>query len=233
MIAGEPVLALIPARGGSKGLPGKNLRPFAGKPLLDWTIAAAKASAHVDRTVVSSDDAEILAAGAHAGAEALARPADLARDETPAEPVLRHALDALGIESGFAIWLQPTSPLRTHRDIDEGLKLCRETGATTAVSVTEAAKPPAWMFALENDGRMRRLAPLPAGAVRRQDLPRAFALNGAVYVARVSWLLGGGALVNEETRAFAMPGERSVDIDTMLDFQFAEILARDDAGGRA
>ncbi len=233
MIAGEPVLALIPARGGSKGLPGKNLRPFAGRPLLAWSVAAAKASAHVDRTIVSSDSAEILAAGAHAGAESLARPAELARDETPAEPVLRHALDALGIESGFAIWLQPTSPLRVPADIDEGLKLCRETGAATAVSVAEEAKPPEWMFALDEGGRMRRLAPLPAGAVRRQDLPRAFALNGAVYVARVSWLLGGGALVNEETRAFAMPSERSVDIDTMLDFRFAELLAWDGSGVRA
>ena len=130
------VLGLIPARGGSKGIPRKNLRELAGKPVLAWTIEAALACPLLDRVLVSTDDDEIAAAARACGAEVpFARPAQLANDDTPDLPVYRHALETLGYEFDVVAWLRPTAPLRTAEDIAAAVRLLEETGADCVRSV--------------------------------------------------------------------------------------------------
>ena len=149
MIHGKKVLALIPARGGSKGLPRKNVLLLGGRPLLAWSILAARGSAHVDRIVVSSEDREIIETAREWGAEVpFVRPAELARDETSGMDVVLHALDQAGQGFDYVVLVQPTSPLRTPQDIDACLERCLETGAPACVSVCEPAKSPHWMYTL-------------------------------------------------------------------------------------
>ncbi len=215
-------LALIPARAGSKGVPGKNIRMLAGKPLIVWTIEAARASRYVNHVVVSSDSADILGVARDFGSETLVRPAELARDETPGIDVVLHALDELpGYD--YVVLLQPTSPLRIAADIDAAIEVCLAADAPACVSVTEPSKSPYWMYTVATDGRMRPLIALENLPTRRQALPAVYSLNGAVYVARVDWLKQTRGFLTEETVAYLMPAERSVDIDTELDFRVAEL----------
>jgi len=224
MIAGKQVLALIPARGGSKGVPRKNLREAGGRPLIAWSIEAARSSALVDRVVVSSDDAEILAVAREWGAETpFTRPAELARDDTPSIDVALHALDALpGFET--LVLLQPTSPLRTAAHIDACIRLREERGVSSAVSVSEAAHSPYWMYFVDAAGAMRRVLTPPAAAERRQDLPPVYALNGAVYVASAAALRAGRRFVFDDSAAYVMPADASLDIDTELDLTIVQAL---------
>ena len=224
MIGEKSVLALIPARGGSKGVPRKNVRDAGGRPLIAWTIEAARNSAYVDRVVVSSDNQEIIEVARQWGAEVpFTRPAELARDETPSLDVALHALDALGAFD-YLVLLQPTSPLRTAAHIDACIRLCQESGASSAVSVTPAEQSPYWMYFVDAAGRMDRVLAPPAGATRRQDLPRAYALNGAVYVVRTEALRAGRRFVFDDSTAFEMPAEASFDIDTELDLTIVKAL---------
>lgn len=218
------VLALIPARGGSKGLPGKNVRELGGKPLIAWTIEAAQRARYVHRVVVSSDDEAIIAVARAWGAEVpFVRPAALAQDDTPSMDVVMHALEHIaGVE--WLVLLQPTSPLRTANDIDAALERCWQAGAPACVSVTPAATPPHWMFQLSDTGHLQALLPEDQRPQRRQDAPTWYALNGAVYVARIDWLRQMRTFFSRETVAYAMPPERSVDIDTALDWQLAACL---------
>jgi N-acylneuraminate cytidylyltransferase len=221
VIAGREVLAVIPARGGSKGLPRKNILPVRGRPLLAWTTDAARASAAIDRIVVSSDDDAILATARSLGVEPLRRPAPLATDTAATIDVVVHALDALRVQ-GVVVVLQPTSPLRTGADIDAALERFASARAPACVSVCEAAQSPYWMYRL---GPMQTLAPVidaPAEATRRQDLPVVYTLNGAIYIADAAWLRRTRAFVGSETIAHVMPVERSLDIDTSRDFELFE-----------
>jgi CMP-N-acetylneuraminic acid synthetase len=217
------LLAVIPARGGSKGIPGKNIRPLCGKPLIAWTIEAALRSPSVDRVVVSTEDEDIAEVARQYGAEApFLRPIALAQDDTPGvEPVL-HALTELPGYSEVLL-LQPTSPLRTAADIEAIVALRRTAEVPAAVSVSEAGVSPYLMYALDAGSH---LAPLlgEAPATRRQDLPPAYALNGALYVADTAPFVRDGSFMTPETTAYVMPPERSVDIDTMLDWHLAEAL---------
>lgn len=219
-------LALITARGGSKGIPGKNVLPLAGKPLIAWTIEAALASSlHAD-VVVSTDDEEIAAVASRCGARVpFMRPAALAADNSRGIDAVLHALDQLpGYDS--VLLLQPTSPLRTASDIEACLALARDQGAVSVVSVTECQTHPAWCYSIGSDQRLSSFVPGEAPA-RRQDLPPAFALNGALYFADAAWLVRERRLVSADTRAYVMPAERSVDIDTLLDWKMAELLLRE------
>lgn len=221
MIGNLRALAVIPARGGSKGLPRKNLRNLGGKPLLAWTIAAARHSSTIDRVVVSTDDPEIAEAAVAWGAETpFMRPAELARDESPGDAPFRHAIEAVpGYD--LAVLLQPTSPLRNSDDIDGCVRLAVETGGP-AVSVCESGKHPAWMYTLEG-AAMRPVLPELAGAERRQDLPPVYALNGAIYVIQTSRLEAGQPLVCPGVSAYIMPRDRSVDIDEEVDLSLAAV----------
>lgn len=227
MIGDQKVLGLITARGGSKGLPHKNVLPLAGRPLVAWSVAAAKASRYVDRIVISSDDDEIIAHAVAAGAEApFVRPAELARDDTSSEATVIHALDALAESSGLLVLLQPTSPLRRAEDIDACLELCARSGAAGVVSVVEPKKSPYWMYRMNESGHLSRLLAAPS-ATRRQDVPKVFAPNGAVYVVRIDWFRKNLRFIDDGMLGYPMPEARSVDIDTMFDFRLAESLMSD------
>lgn len=219
MIEAQSVLGVIPARGGSKGVPGKNIRLIGGKPLIAWTIEEARKSQHLDRLILSSDDEEIMRVAREWGLEVpFRRPAELAHDDTPGiEPVL-HALQELpGYD--YVVQLQPTSPLRTAQDIDETLARCVAAGAPACVSLTRCAENPAWMFQMNGKGELKPVLPDYAWCVRRQQLPVFYRLNGAVYVARTEWIQVTRSFIGKETVGFEMPAERSLDIDSESDFQ--------------
>jgi len=226
MLDGEKVLAIVPARGGSKGVPRKNLRMVGGRPLIAWTIAAAKAAAAVDRVILSSEDQGIIAAGRDAGCDVpFVRPAELATDSASLLDVVHHAVAQCGDGFGWVVLLQPTSPLRAASDIDATLKTCQDAHAPACVTVTPADKNPLWMFFREDDGRMRPVIETSTTpAFRRQDLPQAYALNGAVYAARRPWLAGRNSFLSAGTVCHVMPRERSIDVDTEMDFVILRAL---------
>lgn len=229
------ILGLIPARGGSKGVPRKAVRAMAGKPLIGWTVEAALAADRLDRVMVTSEDAEIIAVAREFGADVpFARPAALSADDTPGmEPVI-HALSWLEREEGClptsVMLLQPTSPLRTADDIDAAIRLADERAADSVVSVTEAADHPWWTKRVDGEGRLHDFVEQAGDAVRRQELPDAFALNGAIYLARRKLLLRDRSWYFERTFAYVMPPERSLDIDTPWDFELADLVLRSRRG---
>jgi CMP-N-acetylneuraminic acid synthetase len=212
------VVALVPARGGSKGIPGKNLVRVAGRPLLAWTLAAAREAETVTRVVVSTDDDEIAAAAEDA--EVLRRPAELAGDDTPMLPVIRHALDAFPCD--VLVLLQPTSPLRRGEHVDASVRLLREAGADAVVSVVEVPHRyvPESLMELR-DGRLHAVSE-PA---TRQEKRTLYARNGpAVLALRAATL--GDELYAGDVRAYVMEGRESLDIDTPFDLELAELLLR-------
>jgi CMP-N,N'-diacetyllegionaminic acid synthase len=217
------ILALIPARGGSKGIPRKNVRLLAGKPLIAWTIEAARACAELERVVVSTDDAEIASVAREHGAEIpFMRPEALATDSASSLPVVLHALDHLpGIDA--VLLLQPTSPLRTAADIAAVLSLAASTGAPSVMSVAPAPCHPDWMYRMSGGRQLERLMP-GRRALRRQDLEPVYVPNGAIYFNRVDWLRETGDFVGPGTIGFEMPAERSIDLDGPLDWALTELL---------
>lgn len=224
MIDGKQVLALIPARGGSKGVPRKNVRDAAGRPLIAWTIEAACNALLVDQVVVSSDDAEILDVARKWGADTpFVRPAELSQDNTPAIDVALHAMNALpGYD--YLVLLQPTSPLRSASHVDACIRLCVERGAPSAVSVNAAQESPYWMYALDAGGHLQRILAPPADTGRRQDLPPVYALNGAIYVIASAELRKAHRFVTGSSVPYVMPAEFSLDIDCELDFRLFEFF---------
>jgi N-acylneuraminate cytidylyltransferase len=231
MIDGKRVLAVIAARGGSKGLPRKNVLDLGGRPMVAWSVVAAHGAATVDRTVLSTDDDEIIAAARAAGCEVpFKRPPELATDTAGIQDAMIHALDSLGEDPDYLVLLQATSPLRHAADIDAAVELCHRSGASSAVSVTEAAKAPFWMFTLDGDGGMHRVVEPPGEAGRRQDLPRCYALNGAVYVVRLPWFRENRKFIADDTRAYVMTADRSVDVDSRLDLLLARAILADRTG---
>jgi N-acylneuraminate cytidylyltransferase len=221
------IIATICARGGSKGLPGKNLRPLAGKPLIVHTIEQARACRGIDGVFVSTDDPAIAAISREAGAQVpYPRPADLATDAAPKLPALEHLVAHLeqgGAEVETVVDLQPTSPLRTVQDIESALALRAD--ADLVVSVTEPSHNPYYTLAEVDAGGWLRPSK-PARFDRRQDAPAAWGLNGAVYVWRRNALplaIAQG-FWSVRIKPYAMPRARSVDIDDLDDFELAEWL---------
>jgi CMP-N,N'-diacetyllegionaminic acid synthase len=218
------LLALIPARGGSKGIPRKNIKSLAGKPLIGWTIDVAKQASCIDRIVVTTENEEIAAVARELGAEVpFMRPTELATDETPGIAPVLHALKQLP-DYEWVLLLQPTSPLRTHTDIEAIWQLCQSSAAPSAVSITEVSKHPYWMYAEDDQGRLRPFISGRPDITRRQDLPAAYALNGALYLAKTEWLLQQGGFIGPETVGYVMPPERSADLDTEQDWRWVEFL---------
>lgn len=227
MYQGRNFLGIIPARGGSKGVPRKNIRDLAGKPLIAWTIAEAKKSRYLDRCVVSTEDDEIKKIAEEYGGEVpFLRPEELAQDGTASIDVVLDVLEKLpGYD--YVVLLQPTSPLRRAEDIDGTIAFCIDRSADSCVSITEAEHSPYWMYKLDGEKRMRPLMEAPAKeSYQRQKLPQVYRLNGAVYVDRVDDLLARRSLLEKNTVGYIMPQERSYDIDTILDFEIAEMMAR-------
>lgn len=225
MFRNHQILAVITARGGSKGLPRKNIKNLCGKPLIGWTIAEAMKSKYIDRCIVSTEDQEIAEVAAKLGGDVpFLRPAELAMDDTPSVDVVLQVLDELP-EYEYVVLLQPTSPLRLVEDIDGAIELCLKQKAGSCVSVTESAHSPYWMYTLDGKGTMRPLLEIRVReSYQRQKLPTTYQLNGAVYVARTDFLLQRHSFISEKTIGYIMPPERSWDIDSLLDFEFVEVL---------
>ena len=223
------VVAIVPARGGSKGIRGKNVAPLGGRPLIAHTIRAAEAARTIDRVVVSTDSDAIARAARAAGAEVpFRRPARLASDSATTEAVVRHALAELsraGEHPDIVVVLQPTSPLRTAADIDSAVRLLRRTRAPSVVTVTRVDHPVEWLFRID---RRRKLTAVVRGSAsaRRQDTRPAYRLNGAIYAVRRDEFLRTGRLRTAESLAYEMPRERSIDIDEPMDLLMAEAFLR-------
>ena len=222
------VLGVITARGGSKGVPRKNVRLLHGKPLLAWTAEAALASRRLSRVILTTDDEEIARVGAEAGIEVpFLRPAELAQDATPTLPVLQHAVGVLeeaGSRFDAICLLQPTNPLRTAEIIDGCIGLFESSGADSVVTMLPVPHEynPHWVYFEDAGGRMRlatgEAAPLP----RRQMLPAAWHREGSVYVVRRDVLMDGNSLYGETLSGYRMDPELSVNIDAIEDFHRAE-----------
>lgn len=212
-------LAVITARGGSKGLPGKNVMVAGGKPLVAWTVEAAVSAECVDRVILSSDDDDIIAAAKSAGSEIPFRRPDYLSDDTASSiDVVLHAIDKVpGYD--YVVLLQPTSPLRTSADIDAAFKLLLESGGESCVSICEADQSPYLMYQVAGTNKLKRILPEICGVTRRQDLPLTYVLNGAIYIAKVDWLLEKRNFIDVDTQGYIMPKERSLDIDTAADFE--------------
>lgn len=230
MISGKRVLALISARGGSKGLPGKNIRCLAGKPLIVYSIEAALQAENIDRVVVSTDSQEIADVARQSGAEVpFMRPSELARDDTPSLPVSQHAVAWLREHEGWSCdilaELPPVAPLRTIHDIEAALSMLTESGADSVISLcaVEGAYHPYWMKRIDND-RVIPLMNLPREYTRRQDLPPVYRRNGALIAVWTHVLMEKNSYYGDEIRGYLMPEARSIDIDNELDFAVAEVL---------
>lgn len=226
------VLGLITARGGSKGIPGKNLAPCGGKPLLAWTCEAAKGSTAITRTVISTDDEGIAAAARSMGVEApFLRPAQLASDTAKSIDVAIHALDwlaAQGWQTDVLVLLQPTSPLRVARHIDEAYALLAP-GADAVVSVVEVPhhfKP--WSQLTLEGGVLSEYVKgdLPFERYRRQGQPTLYARNGPAVIATRAEVIRGGSFYGERCLPYVMTAEDSVDIDEPADLEHADWLLR-------
>jgi CMP-N,N'-diacetyllegionaminic acid synthase len=215
------VLAVIPARGGSKGIPNKNLAIVAGRPLLAYTADAARESSRVTRTIVSTDDAAIADAATGLGLEVpFMRPPSLAADDTPMLPVLQHAVATMrtgGFAADVVVLLQPTSPLRRAEHIDAAVDLLETSGADSVVSVVEVPHQfnPVSVLRLDGD----RLQPFMEGPLvtRRQDKPKVFARNGPAVLAVRAPVLERGSLYGDDCRALIMSADDSLDIDSPRD----------------
>ena len=231
------VLALVTARGGSRGVPRKNLATLGGRPLLAWTLEAARQSGRITRTLLSTDDPEIADVGVRMGAEVpFLRPAELATDDAAHIDVVVHALEWLQQREGdlpmYTLLLQPTSPFRTSADIDAAVALAARRNAESVVGLTPAVDHPFFVKGLNADDTLYDFATPPAGYLPRQALPSAYVVNGAIYLVRTetflrlrSWFLPG-------TVGYVMPRERSLDIDEPSDLEAAEwFLQRHRAAG--
>ena len=223
------VLGLVVARGGSKGLPRKNVLPLGSRPLIAWTVDAARGARALSRVIVSSEDAEILARAREAGGETpFVRPAAFATDTASSLEVALHALDWLAEHEGWhpdvLVLLPATAPLRRAHHIDAAVAtLLADAALEAVVAVTEADYPPYWMLTAKN-GRLAWLFPEGGRVDRRQDLPIALRPNGSIYAVRAGALREQRTFYPRVTAPYMMPREESVNVDTALDLTLAELL---------
>ena len=226
MIGRLSVLALVPARTGSKGVRGKNHREVGGRSLLARSIACGLAAETIDRVVLSSNDPEAVSTALAMGCDVpFVRPEALASDTASSVDVLRHAVGEIDGHYDLVVLLQPTSPLRVAADVDAAVRLCVANKAPVCVSVVACSKPPQWTYGMNARRQLLPVLPDQDPGSRRQDLPPTYALNGAVFVVRTDWLMAGGGFIAPETIAYEMPKERSVDIDDEIDLVIAEAMA--------
>jgi N-acylneuraminate cytidylyltransferase/CMP-N,N'-diacetyllegionaminic acid synthase len=226
------VVGIIPARGGSKGIPHKNITLLAGKPLIAWTIEAVQLSLRLNRVIVSTEDNEIARIAKQYGAEVpFLRPTELAEDDTPGIAPILHAVKWLEKNEGYlpdlVMCLQPTSPLRSPEDIDAAIELAAQKNADTVVSVMPVDHHPDWMRCVDADGRLKDFSTRDHSATRRQDLPPVYVLNGAIYLGGRTVLLEQENWYADKTYAYIMPPERSLDIDTQWHLWLANLILKD------
>jgi CMP-N,N'-diacetyllegionaminic acid synthase len=223
MIDGKSVLALITARGESKGIPNKNIKVLGKKPLIQWTIDAALSSFYLDRIVVSSDSPAILKISEQLGCEPLLRPDHLAEDHSTSVDVILHALENIKSKYDYLILLQPTSPFRRTKDIDGIIESTVKSGSEVMASVARLKTHPMFIYEII-DGKLRSFKPQKQ-QLRRQDMPPVYVHNGALYIAKISTLLREKSFNLPNTQAYVTEGDINVDIDTPDDWSYAEFLA--------
>lgn len=232
MATASIAFALIPARGGSKGIPRKNIRPIGGKPLIQWTIEAARGCPYIERVIVSSDDDEILSVASSLGAEALKRPLELATDSAGAKPVLAHALDAYEKNYGalphYITYLQPTSPLRTAAHLTDAFAaLVANVSADALMSVYELDNSYLKASTVDAQGFLTYAAKREFANMNRQALPKLYMPNGAIYIMETALCRKEPRFDGEHTLPFVMTGEESIDLDSPGDIAPIEaVLAR-------
>ena len=231
MECGNKVLAVIPARGGSKGVPRKNIRPICGRPLISYTIEHALAARHLfHRIIVSTDDEEIASVARQYGADVpFLRPADLARDASPVIPMVQHAVTFVEkqdrLRMDWVCLLQPTEPFRTLSDLEECLRLGFAGGSDSVISVVQVfATHPILMKRIEGDRLLPFCLEEREGTRRQEYKPPAYMRNGSIYLTRRDVLMEQSSIWGQTIRPYVMPPERSVSIDTELDLKLAEIM---------
>jgi CMP-N,N'-diacetyllegionaminic acid synthase len=220
------VLAIVPARGGSRGLPRKNLLQVGGFPLVARAILAARDCPHMSACVLTTDDPEIRAIGIAYGADIVDRPADLAGDSTTSQAVVRHVFQSLssaGPLPEYFVLLQPTSPLRTASHLTACIEAFFKSDAQSAISVTETKDSPFKSF-VENNGSLQPLFDVETLHAPRQTLPRVYTQNGAIYLTSSAAFLRLNSFFIPPVMPFVMEPEASIDIDTALDLRIAECL---------
>ena len=220
------ILGLIPARGGSKGIPGKNIRLLNGKPLLYYAVQAANKSGLVDRLILTTDSNEIASTGRELGIEVpFLRPTELARDDTPMLPVIEHTLhfvEAQGWQPDIILLLQPTAPLRRGEHIQHAVELLTQTKCDSVVSVVEVPRhfAPDFVLRLE-DGKLKPFLDGPL-VTRRQDAHPAYSRDGTIYAFRRDMFVLKHNIYGDDCRPLIIPGDQSCNLDTMDDWQEAE-----------
>ena len=229
MYRGKTFLAIIPARGGSKRLPNKNILNLNGKPLIAWTIEAALKSRYIDKIVVSSDSDEILkVAKSYKNILCLERPYHLATDTAKTTDVVKHVLENVKEKYDYIILLQPTSPLRTEKHIDEAIEFLDRKNADAVVSVCEMEHSPLWSNTLPEDLSMKNFLREDIKGKRSQDLPKYYRLNGAIYICKTDRFLEENTFfIKDNIYAYIMDKMSSVDIDDDFDFKLAEMIIKE------
>jgi CMP-N,N'-diacetyllegionaminic acid synthase len=226
MYTNKTFLAIIPARGGSKRLPRKNVLDLCGKPLIVHTIEAALKSEYINKVIVSSDDEEILNISSNFGADIIKRPIDLANDTATTFDAIKHTIENVE-KYDYIVLLQPTSPLRNEKHIDEAIQLLEKKKADAIVSVCEMDHSPLWSNTLPKDGNMSNFLKDEILNKRSQDLEKYYRLNGAIYICKTEKLLENkGFFLKDNIFAYKMDRESSIDIDEEMDFKIAETFIK-------
>ncbi len=224
------ILGLVTARGGSKGIPGKNIAGLGGKPLIAWTIEAALNARLIDRVVISTDGEDIAVVAKNYGAEVpFMRPAELAGDDSPHIDTIIHALNVLQAQQDYrpdyVMLLQPTSPFRTDADIDGAAQVAMEKDAAAVLSVCPAPVHPFFLKTISvSNGTLADFSDKPDGYLPRQALQDVYALNGAIYLVKSNIILAGNTWSDVDALPYIMPENRSLDIDTPWDLHLANLL---------
>ncbi len=228
MLDKKTFLAVIPARGGSKRLPNKNILPLNGKPLVAWSIESAKNSKYIDKIILSSDNKEVLTIGKNYDINNLERPDYLATDTAKTEDVVLYHLEKLKNKPSFIILLQPTSPLRTSLHIDEAIELLNEKKADAVISVCEIDHPIEWCNTLPENKSLENFI-LPENLNKRsQDFPKRYRINGAIYIINTDKFLEEKTFfIKKNIYAYIMDKIYSVDIDEKVDFIIAQSIAKE------
>ncbi len=229
MINNKTFLAIIPARGGSKRLPKKNILDLNGKPLIAWTIEASLNCDYINETLVSSDNDEILNISKKYGANILKRPEYLASDTASSFDAIKHAIESCNETFDYIVLLQPTSPLRNSKHITEAIDLLEEKNADAIISVCKMEHSPLWSNTIPSDSNMENFMGNEVKEKRSQDLETYYRLNGAIYICKKEKLLDENSFfIKNNIYAYKMSIEKSVDIDTKIDFKLANFYIEDE-----
>lgn len=230
MINNKKIIAVIPARGGSKRLPRKNILELSGKPLIAWAIEAAFKSKYIDEVMVSTDDIEIAdIARKYKAVVPFLRPEEISNDKATTFDAVKHVINfykkELNNSFDFVLLLQPTSPLRSQIHIDEAIELLEKKNAETIISVCESEHPLAWYNSLPHDNNMSSFVKNMMRKEKNLDLKKSYRINGAIYISNIKKLLQKKSFfISDRIFAYIMEKEASVDIDDMFDFKFAQFI---------